>query len=84
MQNRYRDIDTENKLMDTKEGRGDGIDWEIGIDIYAVLCIKQITNEDHCYSTRNLNGKKSKEEDVYVCVCVVDSLNYTVETDTAV
>ena len=84
MQSRYRDIDTENKLMDTKEGRGDGIDWEIGIDIYAVLCIKQITNEDHCYSTRNLNGKKSKEEDVYVCVCVVDSLNYTVETDTAV
>ena len=84
MQSRYRDIDTENKLMDTKEGRGDGLDWEIGIDIYAVLCIKQITNEDHCYSTRNLNGKKSKEEDVYVCVCVVDSLNYTVETDTAV
>ena len=84
MQSRYRDIDTENKLMDTKEGRGDGIDWEIGIDIYAVLCIKQITNEDHCYSTRNLNGKNSKEEDVYVCVCVVDSLNYTVETDTAV
>ena len=84
MQSRNRDIDTEDKLMDTKEGRGDGIDWEIGIDIYAVLCIKQITNEDHCYSTRNLNGKKSKEEDVYVCVCVVDSLNYTVETDTAV
>ena len=40
MQSRNRDIDTENKLMGTKEGRGDGIDWEIGIDIYTVLCIK--------------------------------------------
>ena len=58
----------------------------MGTDMYTLLiqCTRQITNEDHCYSTRNLNGKKSKEEDVYVCVCVVDSLNYTVETDTAV
>ena len=41
--NSYSDI--ENKHMDTKKGRGKGRkDWEIGIDIYAVLCITKIDN----------------------------------------
>ena len=40
LQNRNRDTDIENKHMDTKKGRGKGRkDWEIGIDIYAVLCM---------------------------------------------
>ena len=26
--------------MDTKGGSGGGINWEIGIDIYTILCIK--------------------------------------------
>ena len=40
MQRRNRVTDVENKLIDTKEGRGDGMNWEIGIDICTLLCIK--------------------------------------------
>ena len=40
LQSRNRDTDTENKRMDTKGITGCGTDWEIGIDIYIVLCIK--------------------------------------------
>ena len=32
--------DIENKCMDTKEGSGGKMKWEIGIDIYTLLCIK--------------------------------------------
>ena len=42
LQSRNRDIDVQNKRMYTKgEGRV-GMNWEIGIDIYAllILCIK--------------------------------------------
>ena len=45
MQARHRDTDVENKRMDTKGekqggGGGGGINWEIGIDIYTLICIK--------------------------------------------
>ena len=45
LQGRNRDIDVENKHMDTKGGKGGGGDgggmnWEIGIDIYTLICIK--------------------------------------------
>lgn len=35
-------IETHDKRMDTKGGRGDGMNWEKGVDIYTVLtlCIK--------------------------------------------
>ena len=29
------------------------MNWEIGIDIYTLICIKQITNENVLYSTGN-------------------------------
>ena len=32
---------------------GGGMNWEIGIDIYTLLYIKQITNKDLLYSTGN-------------------------------
>ena len=32
---------------------GGGMDWEIGIDIYTLLCIKQITNKKLLYSIGN-------------------------------
>ena len=40
LQSRNRDTRVENKLMDTKgrEGRG-GMNWEVGIDTYTLLCI---------------------------------------------
>ena len=35
-----RDTDIENKCTDTKRGRRCGMNWETGIDIYTLLCIK--------------------------------------------
>ena len=41
--------------MDTKGGKqggwggGGGMNWEIGIDIYTRICIKQITNKNLLY-----------------------------------
>ena len=51
-------------------GKGGGIDWEIGIDIYTLLCVKQVTNKDLLYSTGNsaqhsvmtYMGEESKKE----------------------
>ena len=43
LQRRNRDTDVENKHMDTKVGKwgvGGGMNWEIGIDIYTLICIK--------------------------------------------
>ena len=36
-----------------QEGKGRRINWEIGIDIYTLLFIKQITNKNLLYSTGN-------------------------------
>ena len=33
--------------------RGEGINWEIEIDIYTLLYVKQITNKNLLYSTVN-------------------------------
>ena len=40
LQGRNRDTDVENKRMDTKGGKLGGMNWEIGIDIYTLICIK--------------------------------------------
>ena len=45
MQGRSRDTDVENKRMDTKGGKWGGggvcqMSWEIGIDVYTLICIK--------------------------------------------
>ena len=53
---------------------GGGINWEIGIDVYILLYIKQITSKNLLYSTRNSTqysvmtymGKESKKEWIYV------------------
>ena len=51
-----RDTDVENKRRNTKGGKrgwvgsdGGGMNWEIGIDIYTLICIKQITNKNLLY-----------------------------------
>ena len=74
--------------MDTKRGKEGGMNWEIGIDIYTLLCIKQITNESLLYSTGNStqcsdpNGKEiQKRGDI--CTRAGDSLCCTVETNTS-
>ena len=41
LQGRNRNTDVENKRMDTKGGKhGGGMNLEIGIDIYTLICIK--------------------------------------------
>ena len=36
------------------EKAGSGMNWEIGINIYALLCIKQMTDESFLYNTGTL------------------------------
>ena len=44
LQGRNRDTDVLNKRMDTKGGKGGGggggMNWEFGIDMYTLICIK--------------------------------------------
>ena len=51
--NKFICIDTgvEKKCKDTKEGREGGMNWEIGVDIYTLLCIEWITNGSLLYSS---------------------------------
>ena len=54
--------------------RGRGINWKIGIDIYTLLYIKEITNKDLLiaqgtqYSVMAYMGKEYKKEWIYVYV----------------
>ena len=47
-------------------GRGGVMNWEIGIDIYTLICIKWITNKNLLYKKINKikfkNSKKKKEK----------------------
>ena len=63
-----------------REGKGKGgINWEIGIDIYTLLYIKQITNKNVLYSTGNSfqcsvmtsMGMESRREWIYVYVWLI-------------
>ena len=57
MQGRNRDTDVENKRMGTKGGKWRGVggrmNWEIGIDMYTLICIKWITNKNLLYKKIN-------------------------------
>ena len=58
LQGRNRDTDVENKCIDTKGGKcgggGGGVmNWEIGIDMYTLICIKWITNKNLLYKKIN-------------------------------
>ena len=50
LQGRNRDTDVENKRMDTNGGKWQGgrgvMNWEIGIDMYTLICIKWIINKN--------------------------------------
>ena len=73
LQGRNRDTDVKNKRMDTKggkwrEGGGGGVmNWEIGIDMYTLMCIKLMTNKNLLYKKVNKTVKlktktKTKQE----------------------
>ena len=68
MQGSNRDTDVENKRMDTKGekwgwGGGGGVmNWEIGIDMYTLMCIKWMTNKNLLYKKINkIKFKNSKK-----------------------
>ena len=58
MQCRNRDRDVENKRIDTKGGKlrgvgGGGVmNWEMGIDMYTLICIKWMTNKNLLYKKK--------------------------------
>ena len=64
----------EKNLMNIKEEAWIGMNWEISIDMYTLLCVKQIANENLLYSTENSPrcsvitqmGRKSEKEGIYV------------------
>ena len=61
--------------MDTEEGSGDRMNWEIEIAIYTLLCIKEVTNENLLQSTGNSvlteMREKSKKEGLYVHISLI-------------
>ena len=38
-------------------GGGSGMNWEIGIDIHTLICIKQITNKNLLYKKNKIQTK---------------------------
>ena len=54
--------------MDTKGGKrwggvGGGVmNWEIGIDMYTLMCIKWITNKDLLYKKKKCKNAKKKKK----------------------
>ena len=51
--------------MDTKVGKwqgGGGMNWEIGIDMYTLMCIKWMTNKNLLY--KKINKIKFKKKSV--------------------
>ena len=52
--------------MDTKGGKWQGwgggvMNWEIGIDMYTLICIKWITNKNLLYKKINKIQKQNKQ-----------------------
>ena len=64
LQGRNGDTDVENRHMDTKGESGacgcGVINWEIGIDMYTLICIKWITNNLLYKKINKIKFKKSE------------------------
>ena len=45
------DTGVENKCKETKEGRDGGMNWEIGTDVYTLLCTEWIPNGSLLHSS---------------------------------
>ena len=66
-----------------------GLNQELMMNIHTLLYIKQITNKDLLYSTGNstqysiiTNMEKESKKKVNACICIIDSLSCTAETNT--
>ena len=42
-------------------GTGGGLNWEIGIDIYTLICIKQINNKNLLYKKNKIQKTKKRD-----------------------
>ena len=40
---------------------GGGMNWEIGIDMYTLMCIKWMTNKNPLYKKNKIQNKKSNK-----------------------
>ena len=50
------------------------MNWEIGIDIYPLICVKEITNKDLLYKKINkIKFKNSKKKKLRKFLCNVHS-----------
>ena len=45
-------------------GGGGGMNWEIGIDMYTLICIKQITNKKKKVRVKSFAKNKSNENEL--------------------
>ena len=71
LQSGSKATDVENKLWSPR-GKRSGVNWEIGVDVYVIPCLRQPTNEDIWNSTvicGDLNGKEIWKW-VYICICI--------------
>ena len=51
-------------------GGGDVMNWETGIDIYTLICMKQVTNKNLLYKKINkIKFKNSKKKSLGICLC---------------
>ena len=64
--------------MDAKGGKrggggggGGGMNWEIGIDMYTLLCIKWITNKNLLYKKNNKIKKNKNKIKLIIIFCLV-------------
>ena len=63
--------------MDTKGGKlwgAGGISWEIGIDMYTLICIKWITNKNLLYKKIYKIKFKKKEKEHKVQIIIVSKV----------
>ena len=73
-----------------EQGRGGGMNWEIGIGIYTLPCVSQMAAEKLPYSKRSsrggmgrVGGMYKREGGIYVYIYnIANSLHCTAETNT--
>ena len=80
LQSRNRATDVENKGMDTTWGKVGKMNWEIGIEVYILLCLKRITNKSDsiarkallsfCWWPKREGNPKTRD----ICIHIADSL----------
>ena len=70
MQGRNRDAGIQNGCVDTEGGREDGVNWEIGIDLRAVPCIKQIASGNSELSSVLFGDLEGWEGGPSVCIYI--------------